>query len=66
MVGAGSVVTKDVPDFALVVGAPARRVGWVGPAGVTLQPSGRPGGWVCPRTAATFSQVGDVLTEDPS
>lgn len=29
IVGAGSVVTKDIPDFALVVGNPARVVGWV-------------------------------------
>ena len=29
LVGAGSVVTKNVPDFALVVGNPARQVGWV-------------------------------------
>lgn len=29
MVGAGSVVTKDVEDHALVVGVPARRIGWV-------------------------------------
>ncbi len=29
MVGAGSVVTKDVPDYALVVGNPARQIGWV-------------------------------------
>jgi UDP-2-acetamido-3-amino-2,3-dideoxy-glucuronate N-acetyltransferase len=29
MVGSGSVVTKDVPDYALVVGNPARQIGWV-------------------------------------
>lgn len=37
MVGAGSVVTKDVPDFALVVGNPARVIGWWSEAGKKLE-----------------------------
>jgi len=37
MIGAGSVVTKDVPDYALVVGNPSNIIGWVSEAGVRLK-----------------------------
>ena len=36
MIGAGTVVTKDIPDFALVVGNPAKIIGWVSEAGKRL------------------------------
>lgn len=52
-VAAGAVVTRDVPDFGLVVGVPARRVGWVGKAGVPLVAAGD-GQWRCPATGAQY------------
>ena len=36
LVGAGSVVTKDVPDYGLVVGIPGKLIGWVSEAGKRL------------------------------
>ncbi len=35
-IGAGAVVTKDIPDYALVVGNPAKKIGWVSEAGQKL------------------------------
>ena len=63
LVAAGAVVTKDVPDFALVVGVPARRVGWVGRAGRPLAAKGG-GTWVCPETGAEYTETDGRLTEN--
>lgn len=61
-VAAGAVVVKDVPDFALVAGVPARRLAWVGRAGVPLSEE-EPGTWVCPQTGARYLETEGVLTE---
>ena len=60
LVAAGSVVVKDVPDFALVAGVPARRIRWVGRAGLPLEPEpGSTSRFRCPRTGATYEQLDD-------
>ncbi len=56
MVAAGAVVTKDVHDFALMVGVPARQVGWVGRAGHPLEEADSEGTWTCPKTGAIYRE----------
>jgi acetyltransferase-like isoleucine patch superfamily enzyme len=50
LIVSGAVVTKDVPDLALVAGVPARRIGWVGRPGERLAPVDN-GRWLCHRTS---------------
>jgi acetyltransferase-like isoleucine patch superfamily enzyme len=65
MVGAGATVVADVPDYALVVGSPARRIGWVGPAGRRLVQRDD-GTLACPVTGQHFTESDGTLQEvDP-
>jgi acetyltransferase-like isoleucine patch superfamily enzyme len=66
-VGAGSVVTRSVPDHALVAGGPARRIGWVCGCGQRLvDEAGVPvrgdfqGPARCPRCSAVYAITGDA------
>lgn len=63
-IAAGAVVAKDVPAHALMVGVPARRVGWVGEAGVPLVPGTVPATWVCPQTGDRFTETDGELTKE--
>lgn len=61
-VAAGAVVTKDVPAHAIVVGVPARQVGWVGHAGHPLVPDD--GAQLrCPVTGQLYELAGDSIRE---
>lgn len=64
MVASGAVVTKDVPDFALVAGVPAHQIGWVGRAGERLDAlPDRSGFWECPSDGTLYAEKDGILTE---
>jgi UDP-2-acetamido-3-amino-2,3-dideoxy-glucuronate N-acetyltransferase len=57
-IAAGAVVTKDVPPFALMIGNPARRHGWISKTGEKLGPN-----LVCPRDGTRYREVGSDQLE---
>ncbi|MCB8953590.1 MAG: N-acetyltransferase [Ardenticatenales bacterium] len=62
MVGAGSIVTRDVPDYGLVLGNPARLVGYVCPCGARLTQQG--GAYVCPACGTKTFPEAESFQED--
>ena len=61
-VGAGAVVNKDVPDYALMVGVPAKQIGWMSEFGEQLDlPISGSAEVNCPHTGATYQLSNSVV-----
>lgn len=57
-VGAGAVVTKNVPDFAMIAGVPGKIIGWACDCGIKIEFSGSVG--KCPECSRKFKKTSDL------
>jgi UDP-2-acetamido-3-amino-2,3-dideoxy-glucuronate N-acetyltransferase len=56
-IGAGAVVASDVPDYALMLGVPARQKGWMSRHGHRLAQQEAEGNWVCPESGWRYKEA---------
>ena len=64
-IGAGAVVNKNVPDYALMVGVPAKQVGWMSEYGEQLDlPLTGNMKMICPNHSGTYILAGDLLRRE--
>ena len=62
-IGAGTVVTKDVPNFAMFVGVPAKQIGWMSKHGEKIIFNNE-GIAICPATQEKYKLVNDLVSID--
>jgi UDP-2-acetamido-3-amino-2,3-dideoxy-glucuronate N-acetyltransferase len=66
-VGAGAVVNRDVKPFALMVGVPAKHIGWMSAYGERVElPLTGTGSWTCPHTGDRYQLFEQGLTHSPA
>jgi UDP-2-acetamido-3-amino-2,3-dideoxy-glucuronate N-acetyltransferase len=58
-IAAGAVVTKDVPDYALVTGVPGKQTGWMSRHGHKLKPAANHGQMICPESGYRYELNGN-------
>ena len=63
-IAAGAVVSKDVPDFALMAGVPAKRIGWVSHFNSRLVESDQRSVLVCPDTGRRYREINQDKLEE--
>jgi len=65
-IGAGAVVNHDVPDYALMVGVPAKQIGWMSEYGEQLDLPLRGDGetYACPKTNALYRLIGNQCVKE--
>ena len=56
-IAAGAVVAKDVPDYALMIGAPARQAGWMSRHGIRLPKPDSDGIMICPESGYRYKET---------